>query len=1188
MPLKKLPVSLLAVAVAATGLAAIPMAAHAETGTSRDPALRETELTLITGDRVRYVDGPGDQDTVTVDRPEGAQGGVQVQQSGGDVYVVPDEAEPLIADRRLDRRLFNVTGLAEMGYHGSPPVIVSYEGATPRSTAGAQVVRALPSVKGAALRLGADPRPFWTALSAPAARSGVARVWLDGKSRVALKESVPQVGAPQAWAEGLDGAGVKVAVLDTGVDDTHPDLKDRIAESTSFVPGQEVKDVNGHGTHVASTVAGTGAASGGENKGVAPGAQLLVGKVLGDDGYGQDSWIIAGMEWAAARAKVVSMSLGSDVPDGGDDPMAQAVDALSEQHGALFVIAAGNSYDAYTIGAPGSAASALTVGAVDKKDERAGFSSMGPLDRTHGLKPDISAPGVAINAAHSSYNTEASGPYWKLQGTSMATPHVAGAAAILLQRHPGWTWQQVKDVLMSSAKALPYAPFEQGTGRLDVAAAVKATITATGSVPSAFYDWPHAADDPKADRTIAYRNDGDAEVSLDLAVSGSDAATLSAPRVTVPAGGTAEVTLSIDPARLDPDTTVSGLVTATSGETSVRTAFGAVKERELYDLTLKLRDRQGKAAAGRVVLAGPDGNMAPYAVDGERVLRLPPGAYMAYSLLEVTGERADARGMALLVDPETVLDGNKEIVLDAARARQVRATTPKLAERRQTHLDFARTLPGQEDPIRLGYVLPIWYDSVYVSPTEKVTQGSFDYLTRWRVGEPNLTLDLPGRDKLVTTVQGGSTLTDGRSLLRTVSAGKGAAQDYAGVDARGKAVIVTRSAEVSAAERAEQAVAAGAKLLVVVNNEPGRLYESYGQALPIPVALVTRDAAAGLAGKLAVVEQRRYASYLYDLVDLHKDAVPDRDLTYRARGLAQVRGVYRGATTGQEGGGFRYSLMEGWGPAFGFREREYFPGTRTEWVSTGTTGQSWYENHFIGGDDDWEMRQKPQTYRAGQHVTHEWFAPIVRPRLSTEYWGPFRDTGNGMQFNIPPVADGTPGHSGGGGDEYANMSIALYQGDKLLKKSAGRALSFWDGLPEEAAPYRVTLDVNRDAARWRTSTRTHTEWGFTSAAVDPEGPYKVDIPMMQLDYDVRTLGPIVKIGLSATTQEWLDSASKARRATLSVSYDDGKTYQPAVLVPVGKGKWTTAVRAGSLSLKATASDDKGNTVSQEIIRALVS
>ncbi|NUP66507.1 MAG: S8 family serine peptidase [Nonomuraea sp.] len=1181
MPLNFPARTLAAAALAATGLA-VPQAAHAD---QRDPAPPERTITLLTGDRVHYVDGPGDQDTVTVDRPVGAQGGVRVQQSGGDLYVIPDEAVPLLAADRLDRRLFDITGLAAMGYHDVPPVIVTYDGPAPRAAlAGARVVRPLPSVKGAALQVGADPRAFWDTIAAgrrARLAGGVSKVWLDAKARVALKESVPQVGAPRAWAAGYDGSGVKVAVLDTGIDATHPDLKDQIAESASFVPGEEVKDVNGHGTHVASTVAGTGAASNGDNKGVAPGADLLIGKVLGDDGYGQDSWIIAGMEWAAAKAKVVSMSLGSSVPDGGADPMAQAVDALSQQYGTLFVIAAGNSYGEGTIGAPGSAASALTVAAVDKSDERADFSSMGPLNKTYGLKPDLSAPGVGINAAHSSYNTQASGPYWKLDGTSMATPHVAGAAAILLQLHPGWTGQQLKDTLMSSAESLPYTPFQQGVGRLDVAAAVGATLSATGSVPTAFYDWPHAADDPKTTRTITYANDGDTEAALDLAVT--EGATVSPAKLTVPAHGTAQATLTVDPAGLAPGAQVSGVVTATAGQSTLRTGFGAVKERELYDLTLKLRDRDGEPANGIVVLAGFDGTMVPYDVEGERTLRLPPTTYLAYSLLEVRGARADARGMALLVDPETVLDGDTEIVLDASAARPVSVTTPKLGETRQTQLDFLRSAPEQ-DPVRLGYILPIWYESIYVSPTTKVTKGSFDYATRWRTGEPQLTLDLPGRPELVTTVQGGGTLTDGRTRLGTVAAGKGAAQDYAGLDAKGKAVIVTRSAEVTPEERARQAVAAGAKLLVVVNDEPGRLYEFYGDALPIPVVLVTRDAGAGLAGKQVTVRQKTYASYLYDLVDLRKGGIPDRDLSYRPRDLAEVRGVYHGASTGQEGGGFRYNLMDGWGPGIGFQEREYFPGERTEWVSTGG-GYRWYENHFIGGGDDWEMRQQPRVYRAGQRVTHEWFAPVVRPRLSTEYWGPFRDSYDGMQFNIPPLADGTPGHSGGGGDEYATMSIALHQGDKLIRQSKGRAMAVWDGISPEALPYRLTLDVNRDVARWRTSTRTHTEWGFVSGAVTKD---RADIPLMQLDYDVKVLGPIARITLSGTTQEWLDAPSRAARATLSVSYDDGATWKPAPLVPDGKGRWTTAVRAGTLSLKATAADDKGNTVSQEIIRAIVS
>ena len=119
--------------------------------------------------------------------------------------------------------------------------------------------------------------------------------------QVNLKESVPQIGAPEAWAAGYDGKGVKVAVLDTGIDADHPDLSHQIDGTASFVPGEDMTDINGHGTHVAShdrrhrrrPPAAT-------TQGVAPGADLIVGKVLGDtEGSGQDSWVLAGMEWAA-------------------------------------------------------------------------------------------------------------------------------------------------------------------------------------------------------------------------------------------------------------------------------------------------------------------------------------------------------------------------------------------------------------------------------------------------------------------------------------------------------------------------------------------------------------------------------------------------------------------------------------------------------------------------------------------------------------------------------------------------------------------------------------------------------------------------------------------------------------------------------------------------------------------------
>lgn len=304
---------------AAGSATAAPKPSNAED--RRGSEARDYDITLVTGDVVHYSDGAGNQDTVTVDRPDGAKGGVHVRQAGEDIYVIPDEATALIAAEKLDRRLFNISTLVGMGYDdrrsGGIPLIATYPAGVARSLPaaprGSKAVRTLESVHGVALKAGKDDaRTFWNDISrtekSRSLDNGIAKLWLDGKVEAALKDSVPQVNAPQAWAEGFDGKGTTVAVLDTGIDATHPDVKNRITLSRSFIPGEEVVDGNGHGTHVASTVAGSGAASDGADKGVAPAVDLIVGKVLSNEGSGADSGIIEAMEWAKAEgADVVSI-----------------------------------------------------------------------------------------------------------------------------------------------------------------------------------------------------------------------------------------------------------------------------------------------------------------------------------------------------------------------------------------------------------------------------------------------------------------------------------------------------------------------------------------------------------------------------------------------------------------------------------------------------------------------------------------------------------------------------------------------------------------------------------------------------------------------------------------------------------------------------------------------------------------
>ncbi|AGJ58185.1 putative secreted peptidase [Streptomyces sp. PAMC 26508] len=1209
--------------------AAGPATAAPEPSATRDrpvPEVRDHAITLVTGDVVHWTDGVGGQDTVTVDRPEGATGGVHVRQAGEDLYVIPDEASALLAAEKLDRRLFNISTLVEMGYDdrrsGGIPLIATYAAGTGRSlpTAprGSTKVRTLESVHGVALKAGKDDaRAFWNDITrtrkSRSLDGGIAKLWLDGKVEAALKDSVPQVNAPQAWAEGFDGKGTTVAVLDTGIDATHPDVKDRVKQSRSFVPGEEVVDGNGHGTHVASTIAGSGAASDGANKGVAPAADLIVGKVLSNEGSGADSGIIEAMEWAKAEgADVVSMSLGSSIPDDGGDPMAQAVDALSADGGPLFVIAAGNAYGAGTIGSPGSAASALTVAAVDKQDRRADFSSMGPLVRSYGLKPDLSAPGVDINAAASRSVPGIDGMYQSMSGTSMATPHVAGAAAVLKQRHPEWSGQRIKDALMSSSKLLPgHTPYEQGTGRLDVKAAVDTAIEATGSVEVASYDWPHSAQDAVAERTLTYRNTGDEDVTLKLATDTDAAAyTLSTPELTVPAGSTAAAVLSIDPSRIANDTRFSGQVLATdpSGATVAHTGFAVNKERELHDLTLRLRDRAGEPMDGTVVLAAlGDTELGLVQVSGETTLRLPPGNYTAWTSADVDGDRSDSKAVAFLSAPETILDKATTVTLDASKARRVSVRTPQETETRQLRYDMARTSPEgvvQRD----AYQIPLTYDQLWASPTKKVTQGDFSFLTRWRQGEELIDLTADGRDVPVTVQSGSSVAEDSEQKLTGVFAGNGAAADYQGRAVKGKAVVVTRSDTVPPAERLANALAAGAKALFVVNDARGVAMESYapyGEETTIPVASVRKGAGGTLIeaarhGRKLSVDQRKFASYVYDLVDRHDGIVPDRSLAFApsARQLAKVENTFYGhkATLG---GGYRYDIPD-YGPGIGFEEYEKFPGTRTEWVTPLPGDSFWYENHSVlnadASDTAHEMRSAELDHTAGRTYRADWFAPVTGPRLGTAYWGPFRTADNDVQFNITPWTDSGEGHSGSmPADEYDTTSFAFHQGDTLLKKGAGRAGYVWD-LPAGKLPYRLVIDSERDAATWKTSTRTHTEWNFLSGAL-PDGTERADIPLLQLDYEVDTdlagdvrAGRTIEVGLASGTQAWLDGAVKATRASLSVSYDEGASWSAAELRKGSAGRWTAKLRtpakgASSVSLRAHTEGPGGLAVDQEIIKA---
>ncbi|MFB7222803.1 S8 family serine peptidase [Streptomyces sp. NPDC056227] len=1190
-------------------------------------------VTLVTGDKVTVTDLGQGRKTVSVDRPKGATGAVRTETTNGRITVVPDEALPYLSAGTLDARLFDVTELIRQGFadrdEGAAdglPLIVTYSRSARRAPSvpqGAEKVRSLPSVGGSAVRAGQE-RAFWRSVAPQAAKpaahavtsggagfaDGIEKIWLDGRVKGDMAESNAQIGTPQAWESGLTGQGVTVAVLDTGVDAGHPDLAGRVSQSKSFIEGQEVADRQGHGTHVTSTVGGSGAASDGKEKGVAPDATLAVGKVLSDQGFGSESQIIAGMEWAArdVHAKVVSMSLGSSEGSDGTDPMAQAVNTLSKETGALFVIAAGNSGAPGTIGSPGAADSALTVGAVDSADRAASFTSQGPRTGDNALKPDVSAPGVSILAARSQL-ISGSGYYTSLSGTSMATPHVAGVAALLAQKHPDWTGAQLKDALMSTSKQLGASAYALGAGRVSVPAAINARITATGSADLGFYSWPYADNKPVT-KTLTYSNSSDQPVELSLAAQGAPdgVVSLADTSLTVPAHGTASTTVTGDGAKAAVGNTSGQIVASADGAAVAHTAFGLVKENERYTLTVHLKDRDGAATAARLVLQqlakGSDPVPAYVGDSGTLELRLNPGTYSLTSFLDVRGSHgADSLGLGFLAAPEVTLDQDREVTLDGRQLKEISAKVDQRTETRQLLMEYSRKANGAD--LLSAVQVPLTYDSVFAAPTDKVTDGTFEYRTVWRLGKPLLEVEAGGRPLDGATVQSGSALTDGRSTVPVVDAGSGAPTDYTGKDVRGKAVVVRATGAISPVELAQVAQDAGAKALFVTDDKPGRLMAWFGNAdrtdrslliATVNAADGARLLAAAKSGERVKLTSTRNTPYVYDLSDGHPGAIPG-NLTYTPKQseLARLDDKFHAVKPAQ-GGEFRYSITDTFRYGVGFLERIDYPAERTAYVSTGP-GQKWHES-VITVPRAIEERSGLVTYRGGTRSEVDWFKPVWHPWLGTGLaWGQQR-AGNDLQFNTPGWGDSGPDHTGFGdvwNDKSIQQTTEVYVDGVRVDRRTGSA-----GYARKADPaertYKVVTDTALDPERWKLSTKGHSEWTFKSAET-PADRWTV-LPLLNLGFDVDTdlagdvrAGQRLPVGIYSEYVKGAPDTGTIGDGTLQVSYDDGRTWTSVGLDRDGnKAAWRGTLKvpadAQFISLRASARDDRGGQVTQEIIRAV--
>nr|WP_202886235.1 S8 family serine peptidase [Kribbella sandramycini] len=1121
-------------------------------------------ITLITGDVAELTTSPGGKPSARLIGDEPYYFG----SFDGDLSLVPASAYPLLTAGRLDRRLFNLTELVAQGYDDAAtqqlPLIVT--GPAPKTAA---VRRTLSSVGSSAISVAkSDAKSFWQS----AADQG--KIWLDGRTRATLDRSTKQIGAPTAWRSGYDGRGVKVAVLDTGYDVAHPDLAPQVVGSQSFIPNETVQDKHGHGTHTASVVAGLGTASAGKRKGVAPGADLLIGKVLDDAGNGSDSEAIAGMEWAVAQgAKVVNMSLGG-WPTDGTDPMSQAVDRLAKSSGALFVVAAGNAGAEETVGTPGAATEALTVGAVDRDDSLAKYSSRGPRLGDGAIKPEVTAPGTEIAAARAAGTTGGhvlDRFYTTMSGTSMATPHVAGAAAILAQRHPEWTGAQLKAALTTTAVPTKKArPDEQGLGRIDIPKALDPTI-----LPSTGNLFLGAA----SKQQIAYRNNSNRPVTLQLSVdarsaSGIAAAVAVSPaKLIVPARGTASATVTLDRAKTSP-AKYAGVLTARSGATSYRTGLGFAADGRLNKVTVKAIGRNGKpansGASGVQLWNQATGDVTAIAFDatGSKTVEVPTGRYAVMAYAMGVDEADWTNSVTLLGDPDEWIDGDRAYTFDARRAHKVTVKTPRRAEAQSVGIAWNRQV-GARNAVS-GWVFNNRVaDNVFVQDFAKVANGTFQVVQRWDLAQPELTVDVPGLGRLPSPDKGS---------FRT---------PYVGVEklpltdklagSKGKAVLLRFEGHEQVAEQLRAAKAAGAKLVFMYNEAPG--FWSTGADEDIPFYLLRAEQGRQL---LALLKKGATSLQLTGL----------RDATYRydlAVGPSSVRGplTYDIARMRPATVTTAYQRNDAWflhsdqrvahlpGIATGLTSSREVSGpvTRTDYLATDLRGVTWDEKTAAGEWNESGIESTlPRAYRPGEQVNRSWWEPLMRPAVpaaageEADGWPPARFE-NALRIAMPQYVNGDRTVYGWG--DRGDVTAMKLRSNGVELGSADWSVGQFD-VPAKAAWYDLTLDQRRGPNSWaKTSTATQTHWRFQSARG------RGVLPLIQIDY--RRSGELLQ--LKAAYQPGYRGAS-VFRTTAEIS-TDGKTWRRLALDAAGRAR----VPAAGVSLRVSSADLRGNSIKQTIENA---
>lgn len=1207
-------------------------------------------ITLLTGDVVAlHTTANGRQAAWVVDAVDERRP-AQIFELDGEVHVVPAEAAPYVASGALDPNLFNVTLLAKHGYDdastGELPLLIEASdrarvAEAPPAPAGTDEVRELDSIDTVAVAADkAEIRSTWEDLRGARVASSTdtdarlahdTQVWLNGKVETTLDQSVPQIGAPYAWQRGYDGDGTTVAVLDTGYDPDQPDLGGRVVDAADFTGGESGVAIDrvGHGTHVAATVAGTGSASDGAQKGVAPAADLLIGKVLADDGEGTFDQIIAGMEWAVANdADVINMSLGTPWSSDGTDPVSQALNELTRSSGSLFVVSAGNSGPGeQSVGAPGAADLALTVGAVDKEDRPAPFSSRGPRAGDGSIKPEVTAPGVdivAARAAGTSLGNLIDEHYTSLNGTSMAAPHVAGAAALLAQQHPEWSAAELKARLVSTSKTMRNQPVTfQGGGRVDVEAAVRTPVSVDqGTV---FLGRSPVTSKPVT-RTLTYENSTNRAIHLRLSddvtsTGGSDRVRpelqLSRSLVTVPAYGEASVQVTLVPGRTRAGGYAGNISAQPLGHghaSAIHTTVGFTMVGQNHTITVNALDRAGKPASGPVDLWSLDTGeyVRSFLSNGIATFDVPEGTYALVASIEMAGDWFFSKHHTIAGMPELRLDGDRKLRFDARQGRPIKITTPREADHNSFDVFWHRSVGDRSISMIAAQG---WgnQSQVYTLGSSRAKTGKFILATEWQLAQPLLKATLQGQDGFRLNspqLASGELPLVGQHRLPLVDAGAGTTEDFEQVDVTGAAALVSRGAEWGDLQaQADAAAAAGAELLLAYNTSDLYWDDAIFEEPPLPVYQL--DHATGQALLVALADDPtrdlsltgiRDATYQYELAFAERNRIPHR-LSYDVgpASVAVVRSDYRQNSKRQTRAESWIPYVDGMGVANSMGTARRGPLVRTEYVSTrGVEWQRFGQPHACLGQ--YWTTSAPTRYEAGEHYRQTWWGPLVHPAVPPSAAGapsapvlgnryqPVTRYRDAIRINLPHYYFG------------GSLTGTIYEqrGDRstLVLKREGKVVgtSTWPAVqytvPAESADYELSLEAVNGRDNWSdTSVRTSTTWRFTSARTDRSGEV---LPLVQVGYalaaDAYNAMPAGVSYPLVLTPAYQPGGSGPGRFTaqVEVSFDDGATWQTAPVQRSGqrlRAEIPAADDPGFATVRVVVIDADGNRITQQIDRA---